>query len=65
MKKIDNIIEFPRNTKSMPPEEIEVMIFDCGHTSGHLVDDGGVRCATCFTVVANIMWRVHTSPLID
>ena len=78
MEKNDNIINFPQITeirgkiparKCPDPEQVaeatfeEVAVFDCGHTYGYLVADGGVRCATCYAIVVNVMWRVHEPPM--
>ena len=58
----DNIIQFPKklngSTPDPEPMEIEVLVFSCGHTAGHLQSDGTIKCSTCYEVVDNAGWAI-------
>ena len=54
----DNIIEFPRKNDDLKTEEVEVVVFDCGHNACYLLSDKSIKCAVCYALIADATWNI-------
>ena len=61
----DNIIEFPRKNGDLKTEEVEVVVFDCGHNACYLLSDGSVKCAVCYALVIGATWDIEGEPEVS
>jgi len=57
----DNIIEFPRKD-GIKTEEVEVVVFDCGHNACYLLSDKSIKCAVCYATVNGATWDLEEEP---
>ena len=57
----DNIIEFPRK-RDVQTEEVEVVVFDCGHNACYLLSNKSIKCAVCYAIVAGATWDLEEEP---
>ena len=55
----DNVIEFPRKGGDITTEEVEVVLFDCGHNACYLLSNKSIKCAVCYATVAGATWNLE------
>tara|TARA_Y100001951_G_C11078519_1_gene150018 strand:+ start:74 stop:277 length:204 start_codon:yes stop_codon:yes gene_type:complete len=57
----DNIIEFPRKG-DIKTEEVEVVVFNCGHNACYLLSNKSIKCAVCYATVDGATWDLEEEP---
>ena len=58
----DNIIQFPVKNEDLKTEEVEVIVFECGHNDCYLLADNSVKCAVCYAALNNVTWSFKDVP---
>ena len=58
----DNVIEFPRKGGDITTEEVEVVLFDCGHNACYLLSNKSIKCAVCYATVNGATWDLEEEP---
>jgi len=65
MKK-DNVINFPvrevddSNLEPIDRETISTLVFNCGHSTAHLLETGEIVCSVCLSRLDGVFWHIDT-----